>query len=462
MNIPLRQMLPTERLDGALAPPLERERLRISITLIVLDFVGILAGFLIAGALYLGEFPSTMALQEATLLAPLFLLIGFHGGLYKADRILSLRRAAYCCFYTIVISAISLIFVTFYAKTTTEFSRVVFTLGCSFGLIFLIATRYFGKMLVQRVFGPTLQNTLIIHAGGAAISMEHAYHIDVQKHCITPDTRDPANLDRLGQYIMNMDRVIISCRPEDREDWVPLLRAGGVQGEFLSDALRRLGALELRNESDFSTIVVSASPLGPEARVIKRIMDLGVSSLALTLLLPLMLAVALAIKLEDGGPVLFKQRRVGRGNRFFSIYKFRSMRVAQADADASRLATRDDDRTTAVGRFIRRTSIDELPQLFNVWRGDMSLVGPRPHALGALAGERLYWEIDHRYWHRHVLKPGLTGLAQVRGFRGETREERDLTQRLQADLEYISNWSVWLDFKILVRTALVLVHDKAY
>src|SRR5690606_31664375 len=106
-------------------------------------------------------------------------------------------------------------------------------------------------------------------------------------------------------------------------------------------------------------------------------------------------------KLEDGGPVLFKQKRVGAGNRFFWIYKFRSMRVESTDADATRLATRDDDRTTRLGKFIRRTSIDELPQLFNVWSGAMSLVGPRPHALGALAGERLYWEVDGRYWNRH-------------------------------------------------------------
>jgi lipopolysaccharide/colanic/teichoic acid biosynthesis glycosyltransferase len=153
---------------------------------------------------------------------------------------------------------------------------------------------------------------------------------------------------------------------------------------------------------------------------------------------------------------------MGTGNRFFWIYKFRSMRSELGDADGKRSTARNDDRTTRIGRFIRRTSVDELPQLINVWRGDMSLVGPRPHALGSQAGEKLFWEIDGSYWKRHVLKPGLTGLAQVRGFRGATECEKDLTDRLQADLEYISSWSLWLDIKILIRTLGVLIHDSAY
>lgn len=260
----------------------------------------------------------------------------------------------------------------------------------------------------------------------------------------------------------NMDRVIISCSPEDRNRWVPLLRAAGVEGEFVSTDLWQLGALEIRREPGFTGIVVSARPLPFEALAIKRAMDLVLSSLALLILAPLMATVAVLIKLEDGGPVLFKQRRMGASNRLFWIYKFRSMRVERTDPDGQRSASRDDDRTTRIGKFIRRTSIDELPQLLNVWLGHMSLVGPRPHALGSLAGEKLFWEIDGRYWNRHVLKPGLTGLAQIRGFRGATQCERDLTDRLQADLEYISNWSIWLDLVIMIKTVRVLVHEQAY
>jgi len=138
------------------------------------------------------------------------------------------------------------------------------------------------------------------------------------------------------------------------------------------------------------------------------------------------------------------------------------MHTDRGDAAGSVSASRDDDRITRVGRFIRATSVDELPQLLNVLFGSMSIVGPRPHALGSLAGQQLFWEVDERYWHRHALKPGITGLAQVRGFRGATHRRDDLTRRLQADLEYIVGWSVWRDFAILVSTARVVVHKNAF
>jgi lipopolysaccharide/colanic/teichoic acid biosynthesis glycosyltransferase len=146
----------------------------------------------------------------------------------------------------------------------------------------------------------------------------------------------------------------------------------------------------------------------------------------------------------------------------FGIYKLRTMKVERTDSDGNRSASRDDDRITRVGRFLRSTSIDELPQLFNVLKGDMSLVGPRPHAIGSLAGDKLFWEVDQRYWQRHSLRPGLTGLAQVRGFRGATDHEEDLTSRLQADLEYIAGWTIWRDLRILLQTSFVVVHDRAF
>jgi lipopolysaccharide/colanic/teichoic acid biosynthesis glycosyltransferase len=316
--------------------------------------------------------------------------------------------------------------------------------------------------VLKQTIGPSLHNTIIIEAGGPAIEMKHAFRVNAEQFGLLPDVADPASLDRVGGFMRNMDRVIVSCTSEAREQWAPLLRMAGVQGEFVSDALHRLGATKVTNQVGFSTIVVAVKPLGVEARVTKRIMDVTLSGLALLALSPLMAVVALLIRLEDGGPVLFRQRRMGEGNRFFWIYKFRSMRSESGDADGNRSASRDDDRMTRTGRFIRRTSIDELPQLFNVLRGDMSLVGPRPHALGSQAGEKLFWEIDGRYWNRHVLKPGVTGLAQIRGFRGATEQERDLTDRLQADLEYISNWSLLLDLKILVKTVGVLFHSNAY
>jgi lipopolysaccharide/colanic/teichoic acid biosynthesis glycosyltransferase len=138
------------------------------------------------------------------------------------------------------------------------------------------------------------------------------------------------------------------------------------------------------------------------------------------------------------------------------------MRVERTDAAGTRSASLDDDRITRIGRLIRRTSVDELPQLFNVILGQMSIVGPRPHAIGSLAGSKPFWEVDNRYWLRHSLKPGLTGLAQVRGLRGATHNESDLADRLQADLEYLNGWTIVRDVQIIVGTVKVLVHDRAF
>ena len=138
------------------------------------------------------------------------------------------------------------------------------------------------------------------------------------------------------------------------------------------------------------------------------------------------------------------------------------MYANSGDLYGDRSASRDDDRVTRVGRFIRKTSIDELPQLLNVLRGDMSLVGPRPHALGSLAGNDLFWQASKQYWLRHALKPGITGLAQIRGFRGATQNVDDLEQRVRCDLEYLTNWSIGHDLMILLKTLRVVVHKNAY
>ena len=242
------------------------------------------------------------------------------------------------------------------------------------------------------------------------------------------------------------------------------LKGAGVHTEVTSDFMNEIGALGVVRRDDIGlvTLLVATGPLGLRARFMKRALDIVVSLAALIVAAPILLLAALAIKLEDGGPVLFRQRRIGRRNQLFSIYKLRTMSVNGSDADGHKSTSKGDARITRVGNFLRKTSIDELPQLFNVLKGDMSLVGPRPHAIGSLAGEKLFWEVDQRYGHRHSLRPGLTGLAQVRGFRGATDREDDLSKRLQADLEYLSGWTIWRDVGILLATARVLVHDRAY
>jgi lipopolysaccharide/colanic/teichoic acid biosynthesis glycosyltransferase len=240
------------------------------------------------------------------------------------------------------------------------------------------------------------------------------------------------------------------------------LKGANISGEVLDDQVVLLGAHGARVIGDHGLLQVSSGPLGMRARSAKRLFDLALAGGVIIVLSPLLIAVAIAIKLEDGGPVIFIQRRTGLGNRFFGMYKFRSMAEASSDPDGKLSTGREDPRITRVGRFIRRRSIDELPQLFNVLAGHMSLVGPRPHAIGSHAGDKLFWEVDLRYWHRHCLKPGLSGLAQVRGYRGATDRESDLVQRLQADLEYLDGWSLFKDIKILCRTFGVLVHNRAF
>ena len=232
----------------------------------------------------------------------------------------------------------------------------------------------------------------------------------------------------------------------------------------MSEPAHTLGALGVHRYEgqDRTTLVVATGPLGLRSRISKRAFDVILAGSALLVLSPLLLFFAIAIKLEDRGPILFIQRRLGRGNQFFRMLKFRSMKVDKNDAEGERSTSRDDNRVTRVGAFMRRTSIDELPQLINVLRGDMSIVGPRPHALGSQANNKYFWEVDAQYWQRHCLKPGLTGLAQVRGHRGATEQEKDLTDRLQSDLEYIADWSLRRDIEIVFRTILVLRHDNAF
>jgi Undecaprenyl-phosphate glucose phosphotransferase len=198
--------------------------------------------------------------------------------------------------------------------------------------------------------------------------------------------------------------------------------------------------------------------------VMKWLFDKIVGALVLLCVAPLMALIAIAIKLDSKGPVLFKQKRYGFNNEMIEIYKFRSMYADQADATASRLVTRGDPRVTRVGRFIRKTSLDELPQLFNVvFTGNLSLVGPRPHAVHAKAENRLYDEAVDGYFARHRVKPGITGWAQIHGWRGETDSQEKIQRRVEHDLYYIENWSVLLDSYILLMTPFALLRtENAY
>lgn len=207
-------------------------------------------------------------------------------------------------------------------------------------------------------------------------------------------------------------------------------------------------------------ISLSESPvLSNSNAFVKSIMDIAISMSALIALSPVLLAIATIIKLTSPGPVIFKQRRHGWDGRVIEIWKFRSMYLHKEEAWVVTQATKNDSRITPIGKFIRRTSIDELPQLFNVLQGTMSLVGPRPHAL---SHNNYYCEQIEYYSARHRIKPGITGLAQVKGLRGETESVQKMQDRVEQDISYIRNWSPWLDVKILCITPFCLLSRNAY
>ena len=197
-------------------------------------------------------------------------------------------------------------------------------------------------------------------------------------------------------------------------------------------------------------VLAPASATSPRPQPAKRMLDIVLATVLLGLAASPMALIALAIRLESPGPAVFRQWRIGRGGRRFQVLKFRTMRVAPEPT--LRQATRDDPRVTRLGRVLRRLSLDELPQLVNVLRGEMSLVGPRPHAPGTCAAGRPFELVARGYDARHQVLPGMTGLAQIRGWRGETATEEALCRRVDADLEYIARWSLGLDLAILLRT----------
>lgn len=222
--------------------------------------------------------------------------------------------------------------------------------------------------------------------------------------------------------------------------------------KFSSKAYTHIGRLPL--------LAMFDRPLMGWRLFLKNVFDRFIASLALVVLASVMLAVAAAIRVESKGPVLFKQKRYGFNNELIEIFKFRSMYANRCDAHATTLVSKGDPQVTRVGRLIRKTSLDELPQLFNVLTGQLSLVGPRPHATQAKAADTLYEQIVDGYFARHRVRPGITGWAQINGWRGETDTREKIEQRVKHDLDYIDHWSLLLDLKILMRTPFALLKSE--
>jgi exopolysaccharide biosynthesis polyprenyl glycosylphosphotransferase len=263
-----------------------------------------------------------------------------------------------------------------------------------------------------------------------------------------------------------VETVLIAVRASDQQSQETVLDALApldVDGHLLLTELLPASAAD-RHESfgPFRTVRVQARPLRDGDKLVKRIFDLVAGGIATLLAAPVLLAAAVAIKLDTPGPVLFRQPRYGYNDALVTIYKFRTMYHTAADTRARRATRPDDPRVTPVGRLLRRTSLDELPQLFNVLQGRMSMVGPRPHAPESMAGGWYFHDAVTSYAARHRVKPGITGAAQVSGWRGPTETQDKLERRVDYDLWYLHNWSLALDVRILLRTPFALMGANTF
>lgn len=271
-----------------------------------------------------------------------------------------------------------------------------------------------------------------------------------------------ANLDDLIEQ--NAIRTVYFVTPLDASEVIESVYFKLLDKHIAVNWVPDIFSLRLINHSvreiaGIPVLTLSETPLTGMRHLMKNVEDRLLASLALLAAAPLLLLVAIAIKIDSPGPIFFRQQRKGWNGDIFWIWKFRSMVVHEPPAGVVKQAQINDPRVTRIGAFIRRTSLDELPQLFNVLQGDMSLVGPRPHAI---QHDAEYSDRISDYFARHKIKPGITGLAQVRGFRGETKDLDQMIQRVESDIEYINNWSLWLDFVILLRTVTAFTGKHAY
>ena len=441
---------------------LVRTRITLSVTSIVWDILIIVSAFCLASLfrLQLLDIEQLKILLAVTL--PVYLGIAASNHAFSHLTILNFWKSFRKVATALVFAATVVLLFVFFLKTSAQFSRVIFGLGTVLALIMLVGERYLLALIGRYVTGENSQALLVIYEGEEFAGMAGEGALDAQEHGITRNTVDPVNVQRLGTMVLDYERVVVFCDADHRIEWAHALKSLDVDCQLVVPELDEIAPIGVTQFDGNLALTVSAGPLQWNEQFQKRVFDLAIVMVALPILAIPMLLTALAIKLESRGPILFRQSRIGLGNRPFEILKFRSMRREETDEAGTRSASRSDERITRVGAFIRKTSIDELPQILNILYGTMSVVGPRPHAVGSKADDKLFWDIDSSYWHRHAMKPGLTGLAQVRGFRGATEKQEDLQGRLRSDLEYRANWSIWGDIKIVMRTFRVLMHRNAF
>ena len=440
----------------------KRRRALLATWSLIVDLLCISLAFVAASLVRHGYLDDDQVVRILIILLPIYSGISLNNRAHKVTALLENFKSATRAATAFLFAASSILLVAFFLKIGADFSRLLFGIGTLIGFSLLVAWRNVLAAVARHYLGAFPFATLCIYDDVPRGTRSGDGSIAASDFGLSPNPGDAAMVDNLGHLARGMDSVVVHCSAEKRTQWAFMLKSLDVPTEIVMPELDALAPLSIAQRSGQTSLVLTSGPLDWSQRLIKRSFDLAVTLAILPVLAPILAVVAIAIKLDSPGPVFFKQDRIGLGNRKFKILKFRSMRVDMQDERAAKLTERNDPRVTRVGEFIRKTSIDELPQFLNVLFGDMSLVGPRPHAELALAGKSLYWEVDSSYWHRHVVKPGITGLAQVRGHRGNTFHEQQLRDRLNADLEYVSEWSLTSDIKILLQTAKVLFHNNAF
>ncbi|CAO4157340.1 undecaprenyl-phosphate glucose phosphotransferase [Methylorubrum extorquens] len=438
----------------------------------VIVLVGLLSGFGYSLLLLGREGSRVEDLTVALTVAAIFVLIGNQYGLYQFDgnRMIG-RRVRHIS----LIWALTFLFLTavaFGLKVGAEFSRGFILVFAATGLVAVCGARIFMSAAVRRaevnndlrrrpiyLLAPraiALQRDIRISLGSLGLGVAQIFDWDSGQ---SEDVQEASAKDAARRLLAaihgsDVEEIVIAA---DARIWLAvrdLLRNQPLPVRLIPDPeVAELVRRPFLTAGQVTLVEVQRGPLSVAERRAKRCLDIAIATSALVALLPLMAMVCIAIKLDSPGPVLFRQTRNGFNGRKFKILKFRSMRV-QEDSGVVRQATRNDPRVTMVGSWLRRSSIDELPQLINVLRGEMSIVGPRPHAI---SHDTYYDKLIANYASRHHVKPGLTGWAQLKGFRGETRKVEDMARRVEHDIWYVDNCSVALDIRIIAGTFTQLV-----
>jgi Undecaprenyl-phosphate glucose phosphotransferase len=400
---------------------------------------------------------------------------------YEVEALYDIRQGIRGVLIGWTTAIVALVILAFLLKVSDEYSRIWLV-----GWYVLTATALAGsRVLIARLLrqwarrGHFFRRVAVVGAGQLGMrfvgSTLHDPSLCVVAAFDDRTTRTPATLhgvpvlgttadlyEFLRQSYADIVLIALPLSADRRiADLVAKLNGLAVDVLLLSDAIGfKLTRRPISYPAGIPAISIADRPISGWHRIAKRGLDTCLAAAALIVLSPLLAAVAILLKLESPGPVLFRQARLGFNNNVFEIYKFRTMWVEATDANAERLVTRSDSRVTPLGRVLRRWSLDELPQLWNVLMGDMSLVGPRPHPLRAKAGDKLYQEVVAEYAARHRVKPGITGWAQVNGWRGGTDTIEKIQRRVEHDLYYIDHWSIAFDVWILLLTVAKLGAQK--